>query len=214
MVNHDSALTQGRSAELGNPPRGGAGSGMTVRRKTLWVAAIMLVAAGCGGSGAPETTTTTTVVFTTTSEATTTSSTTTIADTTTTSLAVTQSATATTYRVQLDLKALGLFDGQVDGIAGEETQSALKAFQTQEGIPADGEFGPQTDALLTPLLMADTAYVETLQEMLTDLGVYSGPIDGDYGNGTKAAVEKIQASCELEETGVIDIATRICIDEA
>lgn len=183
-------------------------------RKTFLVVATMLVVAGCGGSGATDTTTTTTVVFSTTSAPSTTSTTTTVPETTTTASSVGLPATATTYRVQLDLLALGLFDGQVDGIAGEQTQAALKAFQTQEGIPADGEFGPQTDALLTPLLMADTAYVEDLQETLTDLGVYSGPIDGDYGQGTKAAVEKIQASCELEETGTIDIATRICIDEA
>lgn len=187
---------------------------MTLLRKTLLVVATMLVAAGCGGSDAPETTTSSTVVFTSTSAANTTSSTTTISETTTTAPPVSQSATATTYRVQLDLKALGLFDGQVDGIAGEETQNALKAFQTQQGIPADGEFGPQTDALLTPLLIADQAYVEELQETLTEIGVYTGPIDGDYGNGTKAAVSKVQASCELEETGIIDITTRICIDEA
>jgi peptidoglycan hydrolase-like protein with peptidoglycan-binding domain len=213
MVNHDSSLGKGMSGgwatrlERSRERR-------TVLRKTLLVVATMLVAAGCGGSDATETTTTTTVVFTSTSAAVTTSSTTTLADTTTTAASVSQSATATTYRVQLDLKALGLFDGQVDGIAGEQTQSALKAFQTQQGIPADGEFGPQTDALLTPLLIADQAYVEDLQDRLTELGVYTGPIDGDYGKGTKAAVSKVQASCELEETGTIDIATRICIDEA
>lgn len=187
---------------------------MHVLRKATLVAATMLVAAGCGGSGAADTTTTTTVVFSTTSTPVTSSSTTTLAETTTTAPAVVQSATATTYRVQLDLAALGLFEGQIDGIAGEETQEALRAFQTQQGIPADGEFGPQTDSMLTPLLIADAAYVEDLQETLTELGVYTGPIDGDYGKGTKAAVSKIQASCELEETGTIDIATRICIDEA
>jgi peptidoglycan hydrolase-like protein with peptidoglycan-binding domain len=211
MVNHDSSLARAQR-RLGNP-RLRSRERKTVLRKTLLVVATMVVAAGCGGSDATETTTTSTVVFTTTSAANTTSTTTTIAETTT-SAAPAQSATATTYRVQLDLKALGLFDGQVDGIAGEETQNALKAFQTQQGIPADGEFGPQTDALLTPLLMADQAYVEELQETLTEIGVYTGPIDGDYGKGTEAAVSKAQASCELEETGVIDIATRICIDEA
>jgi peptidoglycan hydrolase-like protein with peptidoglycan-binding domain len=114
--------------------------------------------------------------------------------------------------VQLDLKALGLFSGQVDGIAGEETQAALRAFQTQQGISADGEFGPVTDAALYPLLMDNTAYVEDLQENLTELGLYSGPIDGDYGKGTTAAVEKLQASCDLEQTGDIDIKTRLCLD--
>ena len=186
---------------------------MTVLRRTLMVVATMLVAAACGGSGADETTTTTQPQFTSTSDANTTTTTTTLPETTTTTTAR-LSATATTFRVQLDLKALGMFDGLVDGIAGEETQTALKAFQTQHGIPADGEFGPQTDAAMTPLLMKDKPYVEELQETLKELGVYTGPIDGDFGKGTKAAVSKIQASCELEENGIIAIATRICIDQA
>ena len=62
--------------------------------------------------------------------------------------------------------------------------------------------------------MKDKAYVETLQEDLTDVGLYTGPIDGDYGKGTKAAVEKLQGSCDIEKTGEIDIATRICLDQA
>ena len=65
-----------------------------------------------------------------------------------------------------------------------------------------------------PLLMEDTAYVENLQEELEHLGIYTGPIDGDFGKGTTAAVEKLQGSCDLEETGLIDIATRICLDRA
>ncbi len=213
MVNHDSSHTKGKRGESGTPPNGGAGSGMAVLTKTFWVVGILLAVAGCGDSSAEETTTTT-IAFTSTSESNTTTTTTTLAETTTTTLAVKQSATATIYRVQLDLKALDLFDGQVDGIAGEETQEALKAFQTQQGIPADGEFGPQTDSKLTPLLIANTAYVEELQERLTKIGVYTSKVDGVYGKGTKAAVEKVQASCEIEKTGMINIATRICIDQA
>jgi len=184
--------------------------------RTFWVLAILAVATACSGGGSADTTSTTssTVVFTTTSAGTTSSSSTTTVPETTTVPTPALSATDTIYRVQLDLKALGLFDGQIDGIAGEQTQEALKTFQTQQGIPADGEFGPQTDAKLTPLLQADTAYVEELQERLEELGVYTGPIDGDYGKGTEAAVEKMQGSCELEETGVLDIATRLCIDAA
>lgn len=175
---------------------------------------VALVAAACGGDGVADTSSTTTssIVFSSTTAATTT---TTLADTTTTTTSgPALSATATTFLVQIDLKALGFFDGQIDGIAGEETQTALKTFQTQQGISADGEFGPQTDLAMYPLLMADIDYVEDLQKDLEDLGIYTGPIDGDYGNGTTAAVKKLQGSCDLEETGLIDIATRICLDRA
>lgn len=182
-------------------------------RTTVLVGVIALALAACGG-GAAETTTTSSLAFTDTTGATTSTLATTTSSTTTTTTGPTLGATDTTFRVQQDLQALGFFDGQIDGIAGEETQAALKAFQTQAGISADGEFGPQTDAAMYPMLMEDVAYVEDLQEKLTELGLYSGPIDGDYGKGTETAVEKLQGSCDLEQTGVIDISTRICLDRA
>ncbi|MCZ7533669.1 MAG: peptidoglycan-binding protein [Acidimicrobiia bacterium] len=179
---------------------------------TIAVGFLALVATGCSGGETVASTTTTTVPFTTTSVAATTSTTT--STTTTTTVPPSLGATSTIFRVQQDLAALGFFDGQIDGIAGEETQKALKAFQTQQGLEADGEFGPKTDAALYPLLMKNKAYVESLQEDLTEAGLYTGPIDGSYGKGTKAAVEKLQESCDIEKTGNIDIATRICLDEA
>lgn len=182
-------------------------------RTTAMVGLLALVVSACGGETAA-TTTTTPIDFTETTVVTTTTLTSTTLSTTTTAAGPQLSATDTIFRVQQDLRALGFFDGQVDGIAGEETQAAIKAFQTQAGITADGEFGPQTDAALYPMLMEDTPYVEELQEKLTELGLYTGPIDGDYGKGTKSAVETLQGSCDLEKTGVIDISTRICLDRA
>lgn len=187
---------------------------MTYLRTAAAAFAIALVAAACGGGEASDTSTTSSVVFTETTTSTVPQTTLATTSTTTTTAPPKQSATDTTYRVQRDLIALGFFDGQVDGIAGEETQAAIRAFQTQQGITADGEFGPQTDAAMYPLLMEDADYVEELQEDLEELGLYTGPIDGDYGKGTTAAVEKLQGSCELEDTGIIDIATRICLMRA
>ncbi len=137
--------------------------------------------------------------------------TTTVAETTTTTQGTGVTATATTFVVQGDLTALGYFDGAIDGIAGEVTRAAIAAFQTDAGIEADGEFGPVTDAAMYPLLQNDGPYVETVQEALAELELYTGPIDGDYGRGTRAAVERLQADCGVEETGDLDIATRLCL---
>ena len=63
---------------------------------------------------------------------------------------------------------------------------------------------------LAPLLRADADYVMELQEPLTDLEFNSGPIDGDYGKGTERAVKLLQESCDLEQTGNLDINTRLC----
>lgn len=187
---------------------------MTYLRMTTMACFVALVATACGSAETIEDTTTSSIVFTETTTTTPTTTTTTPTTSTTTAPRNTLSATDTTYRVQRDLIALGFFDGQVDGIAGEETQAAIRSFQTQQGITADGEFGPKTDAEMHPLLTKDAPYVEKLQEDLKDLGLYTGPIDGDYGKGTTAAVKKLQGSCDLEQTGIIDIATRICLDRA
>ena len=50
--------------------------------------------------------------------------------------------------IQQELKDRGLYSGEVDGIFGSATESAVKRFQTQQGLPADGIAGPQTLAKL------------------------------------------------------------------
>lgn len=47
-------------------------------------------------------------------------------------------------RIQNKLKALGFFNGAVDGIYGVKTQSAVKRFQKSVGLTADGIAGNKT----------------------------------------------------------------------
>jgi peptidoglycan hydrolase-like protein with peptidoglycan-binding domain len=180
-------------------------------RLGILLSVFALVAAACGGGAAETTTSSSTVAVTQPPTTTTTVATTTIPTTTTTTQPE-GGATATMLVVQQDLTALGYYTGPIDGIAGDETRAAVAKFQADAGIEADGEFGPNTDAAMVPLLEADEEYVTGVQEELTELEFYSGPIDGDYGKGTRSAVERLKASCELEETGDLDIATRLCLD--
>lgn len=185
---------------------------MRMGRVTVAIMAFGMLAASCGGDDAADTTTsstTTTIAQTSTTVATTT---TTVPPTTTAPPGSSIPATATITVVQGDLKLLGYFEGVVDGIAGEVTQNAIKAFQTDAGIEADGEYGPITDAELAKSLENNAEYVTDLQEHLAEADLYSGPIDGDYGKGTQRAVEAFQKSCEVEETGSLDIATRLCLE--
>lgn len=88
------------------------------------------------------------------------SSTTTEATTTSTTEASTTSTTGedlqecgdlskdTVETIQEDLKTLGYYDGEIDGECGEETESALIAFQEAEGLTADGKWGPNTEAAM------------------------------------------------------------------
>ncbi len=186
---------------------------MRFGRLYVAVMALGVVAASCsGGSETPETSSTspsTTVAVTTTTQIPT--STTTASTTTTTHVDSSIPATSTIVVVQGDLTILGYFEGAIDGIAGEVTQAAIAAFQSDAGIEADGEYGPITDAAMAKALAADKGYVTDLQEFLVEEKLYGGPVDGDYGKGTTRAVEKFQESCDIEQTGTLDIATRLCL---
>lgn len=65
-----------------------------------------------------------------------------------------QEADAATYKrgssgeivkqIQTKLKQNGLYTGNVDGIFGSGTEKAVKAFQSKNGLSADGKAGPKT----------------------------------------------------------------------
>lgn len=46
--------------------------------------------------------------------------------------------------IQETLKDRGLYSGSIDGIYGADTQAAVKKFQKQQGLTADGIAGPLT----------------------------------------------------------------------
>ncbi|MDK2801856.1 MAG: spore cortex-lytic enzyme [Oscillospiraceae bacterium] len=50
--------------------------------------------------------------------------------------------------IQTKLKENGLYNGEIDGIFGNETQKALKQFQKKNNLNSDGIAGPQTLAKL------------------------------------------------------------------
>ncbi len=45
--------------------------------------------------------------------------------------------------------------------------------------------------------------VRRIQQKLTELGLYQGPLDGDFGGGTNAAVIKFQKSKGLTGDGLV-----------
>lgn len=51
-------------------------------------------------------------------------------------------------KIQTALKNAGLYTGNIDGKIGPKTREAIKAFQTQNGLKADGVAGAQTWAKL------------------------------------------------------------------
>jgi murein L,D-transpeptidase YcbB/YkuD len=69
-------------------------------------------------------------------------------------------------QIQTALKNAGLFSGTIDGKIGPKTKEAIKAFQTQNGLKADGVAGAQTWAKLAQYYAgaAGTSAVSTIAE--------------------------------------------------
>ncbi len=53
-------------------------------------------------------------------------------------------------RIQKALQDAGVYQGTPDGVFGDQTEAAVKAFQAQAGLTADGIVGPATWARLFP----------------------------------------------------------------
>lgn len=56
----------------------------------------------------------------------------------------------TVEELQLQLKKLGFYSGEVDGLAGKITSEAVVAFQKSKGLPETGKVDPHTLAALFP----------------------------------------------------------------
>jgi len=117
-------------------------------------------------------------------------------------------------KLQQRLKELGYLTGIVDGDFGSATETAVKAFQRNHGLTADGKAGSYTlDKLYsnsakpavtatpkptnTPvpasLKKGDTGVaVKQMQQRLMQLGYMSGPADGEFGDVTERAVRAFQ----------------------
>jgi zinc D-Ala-D-Ala carboxypeptidase len=129
-------------------------------------------------------------------------------------------------RLQTRLKELGYYAGEVDGQYGQGTATAVKLFQSQHGLTADGLAGTETlgdlygDAAQTyiptptpsptPSLLSKGDKgdaVRALQQRLKDLGYYTGNVDGDFGGATQEAVRLFQSQNGMDVDGVSGSAT-------
>ncbi len=134
-------------------------------------------------------------------------------------------------KLQERLIQLGYLPGPPDGIFGTVTDAAVRKFQKDAGLVADGVVGPQTWTALdrggvTPgpgpgpsprpvLREGDTgAYVSQLQQQLKNLGYYPGTVDGKFGPATTVAVKAFQTDYGLPNDGVVGPKTWEALDKA
>ena len=120
---------------------------------------------------------------------------------------------ASTAALQAALRAHGLYRGDVDGIHGAATRSAVRRFQRRRRLVDDGIAGPRTRRALgrrgrpslgTRALRRGMSGwdVAGLQFLLARAGFPSGPIDGGLGARTDGALRRFQRWAGLAPDGV------------
>lgn len=137
---------------------------------------------------------------------------------------------AATVLIQQKLQQAGVYAGRADGIWGPDSQAALERFQQTRNLQVTGQFNEATAATLglapgdllaarpaqppaaasssvvVPDILSPAA-VRNVQQRLRSLGFYRGPIDGLWGPGTQAAIERFQQGRGLQSSGQVNPAT-------
>jgi LysM repeat protein len=120
--------------------------------------------------------------------------------------------------VQVALRAMGLYNGPIDGDVGPLTVAAIETAQRRAGLPATGRLDARTRAALGPL--ATPAFgsrpiqpgdfgldVSALQFLLARSGLYGAALDGYMGPHLEDAVKRFQRRTHLTVDGVAGPAT-------
>lgn len=114
--------------------------------------------------------------------------------------------------LQVLLTNLAVYIGTIDSIFGRDVKSAVIAYQQRVFLVEDGIVGPLTWQALyaggpvnMPILQQGSKgkTVLTLQRLLNTTKDYLGAIDGDFGSGTKAAVQAFQKRSGLVADGIV-----------
>ena len=121
--------------------------------------------------------------------------------------------------IQQFLSDNGFNPGPIDGQSGPKTLAAIKDFQKQSGITADGVTGDKTKEAMRKWTGCDTcsprensnadlSNVAGIQTFLANNGFNPGTIDGEMGSYTREAIKTFQRKVGLIPDGVAGNRTK------
>lgn len=132
--------------------------------------------------------------------------------------------------IQEKLQQAGVYAGRADGVWGPESQAALERFQQTRNLQVTGQLNQATAAtlgvapsdMLSPRAVQapaaatvapsapepiNQAVIRNVQQRLRALGFYRGGVDGIWGAGTQASLERFQQGRGLQATGQVNPLT-------
>jgi peptidoglycan hydrolase-like protein with peptidoglycan-binding domain len=108
--------------------------------------------------------------------------------------------------IQFLLRARGA-SLEPDGVFGPQTEAAVRAFQQQAGLEADGIVGKMTwPKLKIDVAKGSTGEAVTAVQTQLKVRMFAVAVDGIFGPKTEAAVRTFQAACGMDANGATNTA--------
>ena len=133
--------------------------------------------------------------------------------------------------LQVVLKNYGYYTAKIDGDFGPASKKALKEFQSSNNLVSDGILGKNTckklnnkanviknsvntaKSINTISQITKSNEILNVQRRLSELGFYTGEIDGINGSRTKIAVKNFQSKAGLTPDGIIGPKTLSALEK-
>ena len=120
-----------------------------------------------------------------------------------------------TVALQTSLQTAGYYGGEIDGIYGPLTVTAVEELQNANGLPVTGLVDGATATALSAAVAAKggaaaaqaLAHTAAVQSTLKLAGYWTGPVDGQWTPELTEALKKFQTTLGVPPTGTVDAAT-------